>query len=86
MVGRHKLSPRGIKKTYAENIRELEERREYVERRMTEKPLKSPCLKGRLRHQFRSPKTRSLTSDLVCWYCGKTVAQVRAEQRRKRLK
>lgn len=54
------------------------------ERRLEEwKKKKSPCLKGRLRHYFREPKTRSLTPDLKCKWCGKTVAQVKAEQRRR---
>ena len=42
---------------------------------------KSPCLKGRQKHYFREPRTRSLTPDLECKWCGKTVAQVRAEQK-----
>jgi hypothetical protein len=47
--------------------------------------LKSPCLEGRTKHFFRSPKTRSLTPDLKCKKCGKTVAQVRVEQRAARM-
>lgn len=55
---------------------------EYQEHRMKlwEKS-KSKCIKGRPRHRFRSPQTRSLTPDLTCWYCGKTVAQVQKEQK-----
>lgn len=76
---------RGHKKTWKENVEDLEQQRYYVKRRMAEKPLKSPCVEGRLKHQFRSPSTRSLAPDLTCWYCGKTVAQVRAEQTRARM-
>ena len=73
--------PRGTPKTYAENIQEMEEYKEYYERRIAKKPLRSPCLEGRLRHYFREPKTRSLTPDLKCKRCGKSVAQVKEEQR-----
>lgn len=76
--------PRGKPKSYSENVKELEERQEYIQRRLSEKPLLSPCLAGRLRHRFRSPKTRTLTSDLKCWYCGKTVAEVRKEREQKK--
>lgn len=46
--------------------------------------MKSKCLEGRLRHTFRSPKTRSLTPDLKCWWCKKTVAQVKEERKSKK--
>lgn len=63
--------------------------KENMERRDREKKIeewntkRSKCLKPRLRHYFREPRTRALTPDLKCKWCGKTVAQVRAEQRRK---
>jgi hypothetical protein len=73
---------RGRKKSHAEIVKETMDREEWYQRRIAKKPLKSPCLKGRLKHYFREPKTRSLTPDLKCKWCGKTVAEVRAEQRR----
>ena len=45
--------------------------------------MKSKCRQGRKRHRFRHPKTRSLTNDLRCWWCGKTVAQVKEERKAK---
>ena len=71
---------RGRKKSHAEIVKETMDREEWYQRRIAKKPLKSPCLKGRLKHYFREPKTRSLTPDLKCKWCGKTVAEVRAEQ------
>jgi len=47
------------------------------------KTMKSKCRQGRKRHRFRHPKTRSLTNDLRCWWCGKTVAQVKEERKAK---
>jgi hypothetical protein len=56
----------------------------YREKQLeTWKKRKSQCIKGRTKHIFRRPKTKSLTPDLKCWYCRKTVAQVKAEQRTK---
>lgn len=72
------------KKTLEERLDEIKSDREYYERRISKRPLKSPCLEGRLRHCFRSGKTRSLTPELKCWWCRKTVAQVRAEQRKEK--
>lgn len=44
--------------------------------------LKSPCLPGRLRHYFAHRGARSPTLDSPCRWCGKTLRQVRKEQRR----
>lgn len=46
----------------------------------------SKCVRGRKRHRFRSPQTRSLTDDLKCWYCGKSVRFVKLEQKMARRK
>ncbi|MDG7012371.1 MAG: hypothetical protein JRN17_04710 [Nitrososphaerota archaeon] len=35
-------------------------------------------------HTFRHPKTRSLTDDLQCWWCGKTYKEVREARNRER--
>jgi len=75
--------PRGHKLSWEERYRRYRLDREWREKRLKEHPLKSPCLGLRLKHSFRSPNTRSLTDDLTCRYCGKTVAQVKKEQRRK---
>jgi len=74
---RHKLTEeqKRQKEIFDEDYRKWQ-----MERSLT---LKSPCIKGRTKHFFRSPNTMSLTSDLKCKKCGKTVAQVRKEQRRK---
>lgn len=82
------LMPRGVKKTFAESLAEMERDKEHFERRMREKPLKSPCLKGRLKHQFRHRQTHGeLTlrnhADWRCKWCNKTLRQVRDEQRKK---
>lgn len=75
-----------IKKHKPETIRERcfreeWERKDKEERIEFHKTMKSPCVVGRYRHRFRSPQTRSLTDDLVCWFCHKTVAQVKKEQK-----
>jgi len=77
--------PRGIPKTHEENVAELRERREWVERQPS---LNSPCLEGRRKHQFRNRKTRGpLTirdhGEQQCFWCRKTFAQVKREQRKK---
>lgn len=56
-----------------------------LERERASKKLKSPCLPGRLKHQYSSPGTRGPPRpDSTCFHCRKTLRQVRKEQRRKR--
>jgi len=71
---------RGRKKSMRQHIRESEDRKEYYEDRIAKKPLKSPCAKGRLKHTFVSPGTRTAQPEDKCWWCGKTLAQVRSER------
>lgn len=71
---------RGRKKTFKQNLANLDSRREHYERRIAKKPLASPCVKGRLKHTFVSPGTRTAQPEDTCWWCRKTLAQVRIER------
>jgi len=78
--------PRGIPKTYSERMRDYRAHQRRVKRILRERPPRSPCLPGRIRHRFRSPWTRGPLNvhdhgDEQCWLCGKTFAQVKEEQK-----
>jgi hypothetical protein len=77
---------RGKKKTWKQNLDDVDSRREYYERRIAKKPLASSCVKGRLKHTFVSPGTATAQPEDKCWWCAKTLAQVRAERQSARRK
>lgn len=81
--------PRGVPKTWKERRRDSRARERWVEKRLREHPPRSPCRPERIRHRFRSPKTRGplnvhFHGDERCWWCGKTFAQVKEEQKKAR--
>lgn len=74
--------PRGIKKTYSERLKDLEWYRERYERRIEKKPLGSPCLPGRLRHEFGRGVG---TAQKNCSWCSKSREQIKKEQSQSRV-
>lgn len=78
--------PRGIPKTWEERQRDYKSDQRRVERRLKKHPPRSPCMPGRVYHRFRSNRTRGPLNvkahgDEKCWWCGKTFAQVKEEQK-----
>lgn len=73
--------PRGHPKTYEQRRREWDRDEAYYQRRINKKPLKSPCLKGRLSHSFG--RGFGLVNKNCIW-CGKSREQIKREQRKKK--
>ena len=74
--------PRGIKKTLSERLADNRWYRKHYERRIAEKPLASPCLPGRLRHEFGRGTG---TWRKECMWCNKSREQIKKEQKQARV-
>lgn len=70
--------PRGIKKTRSEREKDNQWHRDRYERRIANKPLASPCLSGRLRHEFGRGTG---TWRKECMWCHKSREQIKKEQK-----